>query len=234
MSSVLRWVCPSCGMSVSVDLKTCPKCGNRSFSIPPPTLPPGPAPKRAVTSWAQAISVPTAIIGIVAFFLPWFQVSCGPIRLQFSGYEFASGRWEDKMRPEASQQFWDEFNKGVDQGFSKRGTVRAGARPRKRPTNDVQPQVPVEKPLPLLWIVPIACACLLLLALFGAPRVPTVLVSVAGSAYLAYFAIDTSRAGTDPRNTGGILEYSWLFGFWIAWVGLITPAIVALARPSRR
>jgi hypothetical protein len=234
MSSVPCWVCPSCSAYVSVDLKACPRCGHLSPSIPPPGSPPKPPPKHAIASWTQAISVPTAIIGIVAFFLPWFQVSCGPVRLQFSGYELATGKWGDKMRPEASQEFWDKFNSGVDQGPSKRGTARGGARVPKRPANQAQAQAAPSRPMPLLWIVPIACACLLLLSLFGAPKLPTVLVSLAGSAYLAYFAIDASSSGSDPRNTGGILECSWLFGFWMAWVGLVAPAIVALARPSRR
>ncbi len=138
------------------------------------------------------------------------------------------------MRSDSSQEFWDEFNKGVGKGLTKRGTVRGGTRPNRRPANEAQAQVPANEPFSLLWIVPLACACLLLLALFGAPKVPTILASLAGSAYLAYFAIEAARSGTDPRNTGGILEYSWLFGFWMAWVGLVAPAIVALARPSRR
>lgn len=187
-------------------------------------------PKQRIPPWAQAISVPTALMGIVAFFLPWFQISCGPVRLQFSGYEFATGKWEDKMRSGDSQEL---LNYWVGKGLTKQGTVRGGTRPNRRPTNEPQAEVPANKPAPLLWIVPFACACLLLLALFGAPKVPTILVSVAGSAYLAYFAVEGSRASTDPRNTGGIVEFSWLFGFWMAWVGLVAPAVVALARPRR-
>jgi hypothetical protein len=234
MGSVVCWVCPSCNVYVSVDFKTCPRCGHPSPSIPPPTLPPEPASKRPMAWWGQAVSVPTAIMGIVAFFLPWFQISCGPERLQFSGYEFATGKWEDKMRPEASQDFWDRVNNGLERGHPKRGTAHGGAPATKRPTNQVQGQVPEASAMPLLWVVPIACGCLLLLALFGVPKVPTVLASLAGSGYMAYFAVEFSSSASDPRNTGGILEYSWLLGFWMAWVGLVAPAIVALARPNRR
>ena len=234
MGLVLCWVCPSCSTLVPVDGRSCPKCGHLAPSTPPPSLSSAALPKQRIPSWTKAVSVPTAIIGIVGFFLPWFQVSCGPVRLQFSGYEFATGKWEEKMRPDSSQEFWDEFNKGASKGLTKRGTARGGAGPIRRPTNEVQPQVPANRPVPLLWIVPIACACLLLMGLFGAPKIPTVLVSLAGSAYLSYFAIEASRSGSDPRNTGGLLEYSWLIGFWMAWLGLVAPAVVALARPSRR
>jgi len=231
MGSVLCWVCPSCSTLVPVNGKNCPKCGHLAPSTPPPSLSSVTPPKRHTPSWTRAVSVPTAIIGIVGFFLPWFQVSCGPVRDQFSGYEFATGKWEDKLRSSDSREL---LNFWVDKWHTKRGTVRGGTRPIRPPTNEAQVQPPANTPFPLLWIVPIACACLFLLALFGAPKVPTVLVSLAGSAYLAYFTIEGSRAGSDPRNTGGILEYSWLFGFWMAWVGLVAPAIAALARPSRQ
>ena len=220
MGSVLCWLCP--------------KCGHSAPSTPPPTSFVEPAPKRSPAPWAQAISVPTAIMGIVAFFLPWFQMSCGPLRLQFSGFELATGKWEDKIRPEHSQQFWDEVNKDIQQGGMRRGATRGGVRPMKPPSNQAQPPVAKNISDPLLWIEPSACCCLLLLALFGVPKVPTVLVSLAWSAYLAYFAVQGSSAATDPQNTGGILEYSWLLGFWMAWVGLVAPAVVAIARPHKR
>lgn len=234
MGSVLCWLCPKCGVAVPVGGGNCPKCGHSAPSTPPPTSFVEPAPKRSPAPWAQAISVPTALMGIAAFFLPWFQISCGPLRLQFSGYELATGKWEDKIRPEHSQQFWDEVNNNIKQGTTRRGAARGGARPTKPPSNPVQAPVAPNKSDPLLWVEPIACVCLLLLALFGVPKVPTVLVSLAGSAYMAYFAVQCSSAAADPQNTGGFLEYSWLLGFWMAWVGLVAPAVVALARPSRR
>lgn len=234
MGSVLCWLCPKCGVAVPVGGGNCPNCGHSAPSTPPPTSFVKPESKRPPAPWAQAISVPTAIMGIVAFFLPWFQMSCGPLRLQFSGYELATGKWEDKIHPEHSQQFWNEVNKDINQRVVRRGANRRGAGPAIPPSNQAQPPVAKNISDPLLWAEPIACCCLLLLALFGVPKVPTVLVSLAGSAYMAYFAVQASSAATDPQNTGGILEYSWLLGFWMAWVGLVAPAVVALARPNGR
>jgi hypothetical protein len=234
MGSVFSWVCPSCGAQVSLDFRTCPHCGRSSPSAPLPNPPPTTTPKRDRVLWAQAISVPTAIIGILGFFLPWFQVSCGPVGIQFSGYELATGEWREKMQGDHLDEFWDDFRQGINKGPERRGGLPRGGQRKKSPAEVAQPEAHIGSPVAGLWIVPLACAGLLLLAFFGPPKVPTLLTSAAGSAYLAYFAIDTSRAATDPRNTGGLLQYSWLLGFWMAWLGLVAPAIVALARPSRR
>ena len=174
-------------------------------------------------------------MGIVAFFLPWFQMSrvvpCGS-NFQVMNSPQESGK--TNIHPEHSQQFWNEVNKDINERVVRRGANRRGAGPAIPPSNQAQPPVAKNISDPLLWAEPIARCCLLLLALFGVPKVPTVLVSLAGSAYMAYFAVQASSAATDPQNTGGILEYSWLLGFWMAWVGLVAPAVVALARPNGR
>jgi tetratricopeptide (TPR) repeat protein len=112
----------------------------------------------------------------------------------------------------------------------------------RRPSAGRQQEEPVARALanddnadrvPLLWIVPCSCAVLVLLGLFGLPRWPALVASLAGLGYLAYFAVISEQQLTDPRNTGGILAHRWLWGFWGCWLGLIAPAVVALFRPSR-
>lgn len=233
MSSVLCWRCPSCGALVSLEFKHCPGCGHASPQPPAPSGAPAQVPKQRTPPWLQAVSVPTALLGIVAFFLPWCQLSCGPVRVRFAGYEMATGTWSEKIQPERTDAFWSEVHKQLDKDLKKRRTTS-----RKLPSKENSPSGTVPNPearekTPLLWLIPLACAALLVLSFFGLPRVATLLTSGCGSAYLAYFTIDATRMASDPMYTGGVLEFSWLFGFWASWVGLIVPAVAALARPRR-
>jgi hypothetical protein len=185
---------------------------------------------QATPTWVRALSIPTAAIGVIAFFLPWFQVSCGPMHVSFSGYDMASGEINKKLDTQRVESPY----KRLFQGQARR---RAHS-----PSTAVSPDNETSRrPLgrnatpsnsdPLLWIVPGACAVLFLMALFGLPRLPTILVSGVGAAYLAYFWVTGDRAASDPANTGGILTFDWQMGFWTTWVGLIVPMIAALLKP---
>jgi len=155
----------------------------------------------------------------VAFFLPWVQVSCGPIALTLSGYELATGSYQEKLGPES----FDKFERRLmDQGAT-RGRARK-SQPQRPPTQKDEPET-------LLWVVPGACAILFLLGLFGLPRIPTLLVSLVASSYLAYFGVTSEKDLTDPQYTGGFLAHTWMWGFWGCWVGLVAPAVVALLKP---
>jgi hypothetical protein len=182
-------------------------------------------------SWVRAASIPTAALGVVAFFLPWLQMSCGPISLSLSGYDMASGKVSEKLDPARMET----FSRRVQRQLSAK---RPGPRPRTLRQPEHTPDRPGYDPvvtsnLPLLWIIPVACAGIVLLALFGLPRAPTIIVSALASAYLAYFWARIEQAFTDPSNTGGLLDFHLLFGFWAAWLGLIAPMCAALFKTRR-
>jgi len=192
--------------------------------------------------WLQAISIPSAVLGVIAFFLPWFEMSCGPVRVTLSGYEMATGRAREKLSGERSDKFWGGAGQQL-QGKLSPGQIQARQRQR-RPEPPSTPQQPDKKPqetamphvsqdsTPALWSIPAACLILLALSIFGLPRAPTILVVALAGAYLAYFGITVEQTMNDPAVTGGLLEHRWLFGFWASWVGLLVPAIFALARPK--
>jgi hypothetical protein len=187
-----------------------------STDVPPPRAP----------SWVSAISVPTAIVGALAFFLPWVQMSCVivPVHVNLTGYEIASGTWTRKVDTDRIKAFWDKAD--VDS----RPKNQKNARPTTKPPAEA-PKIPAEPrrgaTTPMLWVVPVACAALALLGFFGLPRAPSIIVAVLGAAYLAYFAITSDRDLTDPQNTGGVMTHSWQWGFWLSWIGLIVPGVLA-------
>jgi hypothetical protein len=192
----------------------------------------------------RGISIPCALFGVLGFFLPWFEVSCGPVRMTMSGYELATGSWEDKFSRAHSDEFWNGVRQQVETDLNRtlsRGGRRSGGRasvPGKPRDNPAKPTLPKETPpkaaqeLPLLWAIPVACFLLLLLSLFGLPRVITVIVSALAGAVLAIAAISIEQSAGDPATTGGIVQHSWLFGFWASCVGLLVPAVSALVKSS--
>ncbi len=102
-------------------------------------------------SWVRAISVPTAALGVVTFFLPWFQVSRGPISLSFSGYEMASGSGFDKLGSEHSDVFAQKL------GLK---SPHQSPRLKREPQSNDIPERSGHDPvtanrLPLLWAVPL-------------------------------------------------------------------------------
>jgi len=103
MVAPTHWVCPSCGAWVPLSLTECPGC--KHIHTGTPVVNNARTVGNRVPHWVRAVSVPTALLGIVAFFLPWVQVSCGPVSLAFSGYEMATGRADQKV--EGGGQFWE-------------------------------------------------------------------------------------------------------------------------------
>lgn len=165
-------------------------------------------------TWVRGISIPVAMVGILAFFLPWVAVSCGPMRVTVSGYELATGSYNDKFSGQGIDDFWREEQRRFKQNGKNpvRVTVRHGN-------------------IPMLWTLPVACIILVLLGAFGLPRTPTIIVSALAAAYLAYFGITSEQQLNDPRNTGGFLTHEWLSGYWLGWIGLLVPMFVAIFRP---
>jgi hypothetical protein len=176
--------------------------------------------------WVRLLSVPTCLLGIVAFLLPWVELSCGPIRMSVSGYEIATGSYSEKMNGQAIASRWKQPGKTATPSSNRPSQE-------SRPSTGDFPRQTTARPTPMLWLIPITCAALLVLALFGLPRFATVVASCVGIAYLAYFGIVTEQQASDPRLTGGIVELHWMFGFWASWVGLLVPPVVALVKPRR-
>ncbi len=228
------WTCKSCGSIVDVRLPECPNCKERKPDVSggAPTLTTSQTRQGHFTPpWVGAISFPTALLGIVAFFMPWVQISCGPVTLRFSGYEIATGEAERKMSPESADQFTQRLQQGIEEGL---GDARRGKPlPSRRTSHPSKGKSSESHKIPALWSIPAACAILVVLTLVGLPRVPTVLVSLLASSYLAYLGVSWESEFSDPANTGGILDHSWLAGYWASWVGLLAPMILAMIRPRR-
>lgn len=182
-------------------------------------------PAQGKQNWVRGVSIPTAILGLLAFFLPWFQISCGPVHLEFSGYEFATGQWEKKVYGTGG----GDFLKGLGSPEAQAERNPRFGRPQVSPLNAGEQTAAT----PLLWIVPVACALLLVLAIFGLPKIPAILSALAGAAYLAYFGISVQNQATNPQNTGGIIQSKWLLGYWACWIGLVVPFVIALLKPGR-
>jgi hypothetical protein len=145
----------------------------------------------------------------VAFFLPWFQISCGPVAVTISGYEIASGSYQEKLSPEHYDQFHRRLEAAMDQA-SKRGKVRK-AQPTQHPPQRSEPEPRTGQNDPVLWIVPGACGALFLLGLLGVPRVPTLLVSVTASAYVTII-VGGWENGVAHWHNHGWQQESLVFG----------------------
>ncbi len=185
-----------------------------------------------MATWVRGISVPAAMVGILAFFLPWVAVSCGPMRVAVSGYEIASGKYQDKLSGQGIDTFW---NKTQDEVNRQMGSRPKSSVAKKANRNRVVVRTPQEpQTAPALWSLPVACVILVVLAALGLPRIPTIIVSVLAAAYLAYFGISSEQQLNDPRNTGGIFTHEWLVGYWLGWIGLLGPMFVAIFRPPER
>jgi len=149
-----------------------------------------------------------------------------------TGYEIASGAWQQKLDPERVNDFNRRFesNLGLRPGRRRKDEAQSA----HRASPEGQRQAKESQSDRVLWIIPGACGILIVLAVLGLPRVPTLTASLMASAYLAYFGVSTEQQLTDPRNTAGIFEHSWLAGYWASWLGLIAPAILAFIRPKRQ
>ena len=180
---------------------------------------------KTVPSWARATSVPTALLGVVTFFLPWFQFSSRQLSLStsISGYEFATGGWQRQFDPKRADDFWNRLKstQATGRSLSKRPSQRT-----HEPLKRADPAVT----WPLLWAVPAGCLLLAVLGLFGLPRVATAAVSAIASGYLAYFGVSLENQARDPATTGGILGHDWLPAFWATWVALLVPIVFSHVR----
>ncbi len=179
-----------------------------------------------MANWVRGVSIPAALLGLLGFFLPWLAVSCGPMRVTLSGYEMASGSYRDKLSQQGIDSFWNKTENDLNR--------QSRSRPRPLPKNPKANRAVQNEPaqeVPALWSIPCACLILLLLAILGLPRLPTIIISALASAYLAYFGISSEQQLNDPRNTGGIFTHEWLSGFWLGWIGLLGPLFIAILQP---
>jgi len=154
------------------------------------------------------------------------------MRVTVSGYEMATGSYRDKLSQQGIDSFWNKTKNELNrQSGSQPKSLRKNPKANRNPA--VQNQQDPEQ-LPALWSIPTACLILLILAIFGLPRTPTIIVSAFAAAYLAYFGISSEQQLNDPRNTGGIFTHEWLFGFWLGWIGLLGPLFTAILQPHGR
>ena len=234
VGTLVCWTCRSCGALVDVRLPECPNCKQRRPDLPgsaPPLANNQARQGHPAPPWVQAVSVPTALLGVICFFLPWVQVSCGGVHLEFSGYEMATGEGVRKADPERMGPFYDNLEKGLDESLGVRKSAKARHKTHpKEPPPANSGQSPHN---PLLWIIPGACAVLGVLGLFGLPRGPTIAVSLLGAACLGYFGAVWESQLTDPAVTGGFIDHRWLAAFWACWVAVLAPMILAMVRPRR-
>lgn len=229
MSSYTHWVCPSCGAWVPLSLTQCPRCRHVFAPLPSEGYPSTPVSVQRQPTWVRGISIPSALLGIVAFFLPWFQMSCGPVKLSLSGYEIATGRWKEKFEPKHVEEFYSRADKAM--GINPKPRAMRPPERKQQAAEGEEAHPIANDSQPLLWVVPASCAALLLLGSLGLPRAPTLAVVVLASAYFAYFGVTSEQQLTDPGLTGGFFDHSWLLGFWASWLGLVAPGIVALLKP---
>lgn len=225
MSTNTFWSCRTCGADVPGKLLECPHCTRPSR----PAVKSIPLDESDTPAWVRGVSIPGALFGLLAFFLPWMAVSCGPLRLSATGYEMATGTWSNKVSQQNIDSFYNRTNKQLRQQM---GLRQQRLQPRRNVPNT--PEASETQNDPLLWIVPGACLLLAILGFAGLPRVPSILVSVIGAAYLAYFGITSEQQLNDPGNTGGFLAHEWLLGYWISWIGMLVPMFAAIFRPTDR
>jgi hypothetical protein len=217
VSSNVFWTCRSCGADVPGELLACPRCVR---SVKETNL------HSSIPAWVRGVSIPGALFGMLAFFLPWIAVSCGPVRMTVSGYELATGQWSEKLSDRNIDSFYAKTNRQLNQELGLRQRVST-----QRPSAANVPPSPQDQNIPLLWIVPGVCLILFVLAVVGMPRAPTIVLCALGAAYLAYFGVTSEQQLNDPGVTGGILGHEWLFGYWGSWVGLMVPMFVAIFQP---
>jgi hypothetical protein len=184
-----------------------------------------------MATWVRGLSIPAAMLGTLGFFLPWVAVSCGPMRVTVSGYEMATGSYRDKLSQQGIDSFWNRTGDELNRQMGSRSKSPSKAPKANKRSVLIQKQ---QDTVPALWSIPIACLMLVLLAVLGLPRTPTIVVSALAVAYLAYFGISSEQQLNDPRNTGGIFTHEWLVGYWLGWIGLLGPMFIAILRPKER
>jgi hypothetical protein len=169
-------------------------------------------------------SLPTSLLGILLFYAPWVFVSCGRIKGQITGEEFATGAWEEKIGAAGARRLKERLR--VD-------TIR---RPfsKDRPGDTGQTILHPEQPA--LWVIPVAFALLGLVGVIS--RLPRWLVLVPGAVLavaLGYFKYRFELELANARVPGQV-HVQWLYGYWWSWVVLVaaTAAGLITARKKRR
>jgi len=157
---------------------------------------------------------------VITFFLPWVHVSCGSIKGNLSGYEFATGAWEEKIGAAQARRLKDRLR--VDD-------LRRRFSP-DRPGDKGQTILNPEQPL--LWIIPGAFVAMGVLAALAVPRWLALLPAAVVAGALGYFKYRFELEVANARVPGQI-ALDWQYGYWAGWVALAA-LLVLLALPRRR
>ena len=166
------------------------------------------------------LSLPTAALGVVAFFLPWVHVSCGSIKGRLSGYDFATGAWEEKIGAARARRLKERLRvDDIRRTFSK-----------DRPGDTGQTILHPEQPL--LWIIPAGMVVVAVLIVAGLPRVVPLLAAGVVAAALGYFKYRFELEVSNARVPGQI-ALDWLDGYWANWLALVLLLLLLLV-PRRR
>ena len=188
--------------------------------------------------YAQWLPFPSATVAVLAFFLPWFAVSCqSPItqkqqKIAFSGYHFASGN----MPPVVEGMFL------VQQKLAGLGTMMMAFFQKKKAKPIVKKDNPLtvlRRGFPALWGAMASFAVAALLGLWLAIRGPTTWLRVTGT--LAVFlgigcllyplltTIPTMKRG--PGHTVKMLSVNLEIGGYLLLLGITGSLFGFLATP---
>ena len=229
--------CEECGAQVRADSKFCEACGAQIASgdvsksgqetgsslgeasqgkgaserIDPYTGEKLSSPAHSASSTQQTGRV-TSLAGlglfVLSLLLPWVEVSCATMRVEFEGHRFLLGTTEQKLQP-LSQQ--------IGQWTGSRQTL-----PTRREPN--------------LWVL--GWAILLLLgggAVASTPKrdgpVFGLLAAVVAGGILYLFYLKTNQEVQSVlAQSMGLIQFNWAIGFWMAMGATILVGIGALIR----
>ena len=172
-------------------------------------------------AWLRWLSLPSALLGIYAFFLPWVYISCGSIKGNISGSEFATGAWEEKIGAAKARKLKERLQ--VD----KARRIFSPDRPGDKGQTILNPEQP------LLWIIPAAMAVAALLIAGNAPRLLSLAACAVVACALGYFKYRFALEVSNARVPGQV-TLRWLDAYWLSWAGVTLLALVALIAPRKR
>jgi hypothetical protein len=148
------------------------------------------------------------------------HISCGSIKGNISGYEFATGAWEENIGAARARRLKERLR--VDE-------VRRRFSP-DRPGDKGQTILHPEQPM--LWIIPAAFLAMGVLAVLALPRWLALLPAAVVAGGLGYFKYRFELEVANARVPGQV-ALEWQPAYWAGWAALAL-LLALLAIPRRR